>query len=153
MRHHRSNTTQYGLGTDRDESWEARAACRDYDPEMWFPIGDTDYVTVEAAKAVCRGCPVIDDCYRDAVGRGEFGIWAGLTDRERRLGHKPPRSQALEPRPKSGNASKTHCPQMHLYDYANTYVDATGRRHCRQCARERVAQVRRQSAVEVGHVS
>jgi hypothetical protein len=31
------------------------------------------------------------------------------------------------------NARKTHCPQGHTYDEANTYVDARGCRHCRIC--------------------
>lgn len=33
-------------------------------------------------------------------------------------------------------ARKTHCPQGHPYDDKNTYIDGTGRRHCRPCACE-----------------
>lgn len=35
--------------------------------------------------------------------------------------------------------AKTHCPQGHEYDEANTYITPTGRRHCRACRRVRVA--------------
>jgi hypothetical protein len=35
------------------------------------------------------------------------------------------------------NARKTHCPQGHLYNEANTYRDKKGIRHCRICDRER----------------
>lgn len=32
-----------------------------------------------------------------------------------------------------GNGSKTHCPQGHAYDDANTYVSPAGTRFCRKC--------------------
>lgn len=38
--------------------------------------------------------------------------------------------------PRVYQSGKTHCPQGHAYDEENTYVDATGRRHCRECGRE-----------------
>jgi hypothetical protein len=37
------------------------------------------------------------------------------------------------------NARKTHCPEGHPYDEANTYLDAKGCRHCRSCDRQRKA--------------
>ena len=36
----------------------------------------------------------------------------------------------------------THCPQDHAYDEANTYVDSTGRRHCRACIRSTTTRTR-----------
>lgn len=33
--------------------------------------------------------------------------------------------------------AKTHCPQGHAYDEANTYVNPRGQRMCRACARNR----------------
>ncbi len=38
-----------------------------------------------------------------------------------------------------GNAHRTHCPAGHPYDAVNTYVAPSGRRHCRQCQRDRWA--------------
>lgn len=37
------------------------------------------------------------------------------------------------------NASRTHCPQDHPYDEANTYVSKQGSRLCRACDRDRKA--------------
>lgn len=35
------------------------------------------------------------------------------------------------------HVAKTHCPQGHIYDKANTYIDPKGRRNCRICSREK----------------
>jgi hypothetical protein len=35
------------------------------------------------------------------------------------------------------NIVKTHCPQGHLYDEANTYTPPSGGRYCRACINER----------------
>ena len=42
--------------------WRHRAACRDEDPELFFPIGNTGpaLLQIEEAKEVCRRCPVIE---------------------------------------------------------------------------------------------
>ena len=39
------------------------------------------------------------------------------------------RAEGRKPSP----ADRTHCPQGHPYDDANTYRDKNGKRHCRQC--------------------
>ncbi|MBO3087975.1 WhiB family transcriptional regulator [Cellulomonas dongxiuzhuiae] len=37
------------------------------------------------ARAVCQGCPVRLDCLADALdSRADFGVWGGMTERERR---------------------------------------------------------------------
>ena len=37
------------------------------------------------AKIVCQGCPVVAECLADALdNRIEFGVWGGMTERERR---------------------------------------------------------------------
>ena len=72
--------------------WRARAACRDHDPEIWFPVGASGPALLQAeqAKAVCRRCSVIDQCLRWALDRPEeFGIWGGLTEDERRALRTP----------------------------------------------------------------
>lgn len=48
--------------------------------------------------------------------------------------------------PAATNVAKTHCPQGHEYDKANTYVDAKGRRNCRHCQRIRARTYRRRKA-------
>lgn len=50
------------------------------------------------------------------------------------------RSENLHDRVRHGvhhEAIKTHCPQGHPYDAANTYICKDGRRMCRTCLRER----------------
>jgi WhiB family redox-sensing transcriptional regulator len=68
-------------------NWRSRAACLDEEPEMFFPIGNTGpaLLQIEAAKAVCRRCEVVESCLEWAVESGqEAGVWGGLSDDERR---------------------------------------------------------------------
>ena len=64
--------------------WRHFAACRDIDPEVFFPFpGDTD--GQDAARAICSGCPVRSDCLNWALATGrDHGVWGGLTEDERR---------------------------------------------------------------------
>jgi len=63
-------------------SWQAKANCMGVDPDLFFPErGDS----TREAKEVCRGCVVREDCLEHALANGEkFGIWGGLSERERR---------------------------------------------------------------------
>lgn len=73
-------------------TWETRAACRGLDGigrelrRLFFaPAGErpeSRVVRVTRAKAVCAGCPVLDQC-RDASADEVFGVWAGMTASER----------------------------------------------------------------------
>ena len=61
--------------------WTARAACRDDSPDNLFVQGAAQ----NRAKSICLGCPVRTECLADALdNRVEFGVWGGLTERERR---------------------------------------------------------------------
>jgi WhiB family transcriptional regulator, redox-sensing transcriptional regulator len=67
--------------------WRHRAACRDEDPELFFPIGSGGpaLLQIDEAKAVCRSCTVIDDCLEWSLETGqEAGVWGGLSEEERR---------------------------------------------------------------------
>jgi WhiB family redox-sensing transcriptional regulator len=67
--------------------WPSDAACRDVDPELFFPVGPIGPALVQAhrAKSVCRRCPVIQECAEFALGNREItGIWGGMDDEERR---------------------------------------------------------------------
>src|SRR4030081_88518 len=67
--------------------WRHRAACRDEDPELFFPIGTSGpaVLQVEQAKAVCRRCSVVDDCLQWALETGQdAGVWGGMSEEERR---------------------------------------------------------------------
>ena len=66
--------------------WRHLAACREEDPELFFPIGTTGpaLLQIEQAKAVCRRCSVIDDCLSWAMESGQdSGVWGGLSEDER----------------------------------------------------------------------
>ena len=65
----------------------SRAACRGLSPALFFAeLGDTPTALSEA-RAVCATCPIRVECLDYAVGNGErWGIWGGLTPRERRAG-------------------------------------------------------------------
>ena len=65
-----------------DEQWQERALCAQTDPEAFFPEkgGST-----REAKRICLGCEVKDECLDYALAHDErFGIWGGLSERERR---------------------------------------------------------------------
>ena len=62
-------------------------ACRNADPELFFPDPDhTDHtVRVKSAKSVCSACPVSSACLGMAIlGEETEGIWGGYTTLERR---------------------------------------------------------------------
>lgn len=63
-------------------AWQERALCAQTDPEAFFPEkgGST-----REAKAVCAVCEVRDECLEYALQHDErFGIWGGMSERERR---------------------------------------------------------------------
>lgn len=49
--------------------------CQTGDPELFFSESPRD---LEAAKALCHGCPVRAECLAGAVDRSEpWGVWGG----------------------------------------------------------------------------
>ncbi|GGB48228.1 transcriptional regulator WhiB [Flexivirga endophytica] len=68
--------------------WRERAACREENPELFFPVGTTGPALdqIEQAKDICRHCPVLAQCLATALDNGEdAGIWGGTTPEERRM--------------------------------------------------------------------
>lgn len=61
-------------------AWFAEAACAGLDIDLFFPERGE---TTSAAKAVCAGCPVRDEC-REFGMRERFGVWGGASERERK---------------------------------------------------------------------
>ena len=69
-------------GENLELSWKERALCAQTDPEAFFPEkgGST-----REAKRVCLSCDVRSECLEYALAHDErFGIWGGLSERERR---------------------------------------------------------------------
>lgn len=67
--------------------WRHRAACRELDPELFFPVGVSgpSILQTAEAKAVCFGCPVKAECLEWALRTGQdAGVWGGKSEQERR---------------------------------------------------------------------
>jgi WhiB family redox-sensing transcriptional regulator len=73
----------WALGDEPEhQEWQDRALCAETDPEAFFPEkgGST-----REAKRICSGCEVRAECLEYALAHDErFGIWGGLSERERR---------------------------------------------------------------------
>ena len=66
----------------QERTWQTKANCMGVDPDLFFPERGA---STREAKEVCRGCVVREDCLEYALANGEkFGIWGGLSERERR---------------------------------------------------------------------
>jgi len=63
------------------EGWTARAKCRGMEDALFPDASDQ-----KRARLVCAGCPVRMECLSEALdNRIEWGVWGGMTERERRL--------------------------------------------------------------------
>jgi WhiB family transcriptional regulator, redox-sensing transcriptional regulator len=72
---------------DERMEWVAAARCIGEEPELFFPVGTTRPAMEQAerAKAICRDCPVIDECLEWSLATAQdAGVWGGLSEEERR---------------------------------------------------------------------
>jgi WhiB family redox-sensing transcriptional regulator len=68
-------------------NWRNQAACRNEEPDLFFPAGATGpaLLQIEEAKNVCRRCPVVQQCAAWALGTNqEHGVWGGYSETDRR---------------------------------------------------------------------
>ena len=73
-------------------AWQEQALCAQTDPEAFFPEkrGST-----REAKRVCQNCEVRSECLDYALANDErFGIWGGMSERERRRYKKEHKERA-----------------------------------------------------------
>jgi WhiB family redox-sensing transcriptional regulator len=70
------------LADVREMDWADWGVCAETDPEAFFPEkGGSNRL----AKRVCAGCPVAEECLAYAVEHEiDFGVWGGLSARQRR---------------------------------------------------------------------
>ena len=67
---------------DHELAWQDLASCRGANPNLFFPDRGA---STRTAKGICRECTVQADCLEFAIVSSEkFGIWGGLSERERR---------------------------------------------------------------------
>ncbi len=66
---------------DAPNAWVSSARCRSTDPDKLFVTGAAQ----RQAAVICRHCPVMVECATEALDeRIEFGVWGGMTERQRR---------------------------------------------------------------------
>ena len=73
--------------TIASDEWRRNAACRDTDPDLFFPVGTTGPAIeqIDNAKAVCRECEARQPCLEYALTTNQdSGIWGGTSEEERR---------------------------------------------------------------------
>jgi len=67
--------------------WRELSACRDSDPDIFFPVGTTGPAVdmIERATAICEACTVAEECLLYALETNqEAGVWGGLPEDDRR---------------------------------------------------------------------
>jgi hypothetical protein len=71
-----------GFIATASQPWMRQALCAQTDPDLFFSDSASQ---IEQAKAICRQCPVREDCLSQALqNKEEFGVWGGLDRDERR---------------------------------------------------------------------
>ena len=68
---------------NEERPWMVFGACREADPDMFFP---TNKEQTQAALGICATCPVRHDCLEYALAaRERFGVWGGKTEKQRKM--------------------------------------------------------------------
>ncbi|WP_280454147.1 WhiB family transcriptional regulator [Nocardia brasiliensis] len=122
-----------GAGDEEPDplGWRMGADCADpaFDPETWFPVG-TSPRAADAARDICRDCPVLEACGAEAARHGlTHGVWAGHhLDRsaERKALWEKYSGAQVEEAPKK----RLECPQC-----GHEYTERPGRDRCQPCTR------------------
>jgi WhiB family transcriptional regulator, redox-sensing transcriptional regulator len=79
-------------------NWREDAACRNTDPELFFPIGTTGPALrqIQEAKRICRTCPARSQCLAFALDHGVTdGVWGGTTEDQRRAIRRLPTAMTI----------------------------------------------------------
>lgn len=124
------------------DRWYHSAACTGMDTEVFF---DDSAAGLAAARRVCAGCPVRQECLSDGARLEDaWGVWGGRSRRQRRSVGVRPRRPSL--RPLAGmckaNAEKTRCKEGHPFDSENTAF-YRGSRICVTCHLDRNLRARK----------
>lgn len=134
------------MRTEPKTSWRERAACRSEDPDLFFP-DSYDSEQARRAVAVCRACPVAEQCFGDAIAsQDRWGIRGGYTPRQRvalrrRVLGEERKAPAVKGRPggmAAKNALKTRCKYGHAFTPENTRYQGS-KRCCITCYEDRLA--------------
>lgn len=78
-----AKSTSQPTSYDFIPEWQDRAACLDYDPDLWFPEWPKSNEYREARR-ICNGCPVRKECLELGLELApKYGMFGGLTPGER----------------------------------------------------------------------
>jgi len=95
---HIARAAIYDVADGSQLAWMDRARCAEVGDDFWFPEkgGST-----REPKRVCQSCEVRAECLEYALDHDErFGIWGGMSERERRrLKNRPPKQRNPETPP------------------------------------------------------
>ena len=76
-----ATSADFGMVAEARTAWVLKALCLSTDPDDLFVSGKAQ----RRATAICRHCPVVVECLADALdNQVEFGVWGGMTERQRR---------------------------------------------------------------------
>jgi WhiB family transcriptional regulator, redox-sensing transcriptional regulator len=76
-----TNTPFIARAAQDSTDWVSKALCLSTDPDELFVRGKAQ----RKATAICRHCPVVVECLAEALDNAvEFGVWGGMTERQRR---------------------------------------------------------------------
>lgn len=81
-------------------SWDKDALCTGYHSELFFPPLFREERTApeaqyyELGKLVCEHCPIRKEC-AERGAEEEYGLWGGMTPKDRRLGRYRPNKTVL----------------------------------------------------------
>ncbi len=83
--------------------WQLQAACRGMASSLFFhPPGERGVPREEreaSAKAICRSCPVVQECLAHSLAVQEsYGVWGGLSEGERQTVLAQPERRGRPPR-------------------------------------------------------
>lgn len=69
------------------DDWRMFGSCVDVDPNVFYPSsGDPDFMKkLTKAKSICSNCEVKVECLVQALENDEYGVWGGLSERQRSL--------------------------------------------------------------------
>jgi WhiB family redox-sensing transcriptional regulator len=115
------------LGEDLE--WQDDALCAQTDPDSFYPDKGSPS---RPAKTICRRCPVITECLAYALKHGErYGVWGGLSERERRKLRASPGQGARVDLVDMGLCQRG----LHDFSGTNIVVSRDGFRRCLPCRR------------------
>lgn len=62
----------------QDHSWKNKAACLNYDVELFFEKYEENIELRPAIDKLCAGCPVRKICFAVGVSDKAIGVWGGV---------------------------------------------------------------------------